>query len=362
MPYLHPFVDDSMEPIGGDGSARRYFRVQEPDGGTAVLMEMTGVTPGHDPAEYVRIGNYLRSVGVRTPEVYESDVNAGVLLVEDFGDLSFKRSLEEGENPETLYALAVDVLRHMRARALVSGIKLPEYRKSHVHEARRLVIDWYVPALLRKKNIDRLAEEYLKVWADIESGLPPCPQGLLHIDFHVENLMLLPKGKGIDRCGILDFQGAMAGPLPYDLANLLEDARADVDPALRAAMIDRYCEGMDGEERQIFEDWYRVLATQFHCRVLGQFIRLAVRDGKPKYLEHLPRVAAYLKQDMDHPVMRPLKEWFAAQRVDFSVPADLDADSVKQYIREDVSSPEKKNNVDHRQPPGPHKAVADHCR
>src|SRR5690606_39152237 len=126
--------------------------------------------------------------------------------------------------------------------------------------------------------------------------------------------------------GILDFQGAMAGPMPYDLANLLEDARVDVPGDLRAAMLARYCADMSVQEEQDFRVWYRVLATQFHCRVAGQFIRLSVRDGKERYRAYIPRVAGYIRAGLRDPVLKPLKDWFDGQGIDFSGTAIGDAD------------------------------------
>ena len=288
-----------FSPVGADCAFRRYLRLKRGDE-TVILMEAVpdgeGIaTPGHALRDYIRIGNYLRGLGLRTPEIFHADEKNGYLLLEDFGDVSFKAALASGIGTSELYGLAVDVLSHLRKHAKPGAIDLPDYYESHVHTGRRRVVDWYLPALRGEKNPDGLVEEYLGVWDGIENSLPACPRGFLHIDYHVENLMWLPEGEMKGRCGILDFQGAMEGPLPYDLANLLEDARIDVPPAIRETMLGRYCTDMPASDRENFRNWYRILATQFHCRIAGQFIRLALRDGKTRYLAHLPRVAGYLR-------------------------------------------------------------------
>jgi len=162
------------------------------------------------------------------------------------------------------------------------------------------------------------------------------PQGFLHIDYHFENLMWMPEGKDMNRCGMLDFQGAMNGPVPYDLANLLEDARVDVPSHLREAMLDRFCEDMTPAEEDTFRSWYRVLATQFHCRVIGQFIRLAVRDGKMRYLQHMPRVAGYINEALTDPVLAPLKQWLDKHNVRFDKLPAVDAGKMQHVIRLDA--------------------------
>ena len=336
----HGWAGARISPVGEDCAFRRYLRLTR-GGQTAILMEAVPdghaiATPGHNILDFVRIGAYLRSLGLHPPEIYEADEKSGYLLLEDFGDTSFKAAMAGGADRAELYALATDALSHLRTHTRAGDIDLPDYYASHVHTGRRRIVDWYMPALHGAKNPDGLVEEYLAVWDGIEKSLPPCPRGFLHIDYHVENLMWLPQAAGLNRCGILDFQGAMTGPLPYDLANLLEDARIDVPPEMRSAMLARYCAGMNPGEKENFENWYRVLATQFHCRVAGQFIRLAVKDGKTRYLAHLPRVAGYLREGLEHPVLSPLKSWFFTQKTGFSAVPEINPQTAARYIRNDA--------------------------
>lgn len=331
----------ALSDVGEDSAFRRYVRLKNDQGRTAVLMEAVPdgsayVTPGHNMKDFIRISTYLHGLGLTTPEIYETDLEEGYLLLEDFGSTSFKMALDNGVAQEVLYALATDILKFLRTNAKAGDIQLPEYYASHVHTGRRRLVDWFIPAQKNVQNADGLAEEYLAVWDAIEKSLPPVPQGFLHIDYHFENLMWMPEREGLSRCGILDFQGAMTGPLPYDLANLLEDARVDVPMELRDAMLDRFCEGMTDSEEKTFRSWYRVLATQFHCRVLGQFIRLAVRDGKPRYLQHMPRVAGYIAAGIKDPVLAPLQDWLKRQGVSFDTMPEIDAPRLKSIIRLDA--------------------------
>ena len=330
----HNLGNTALTPIGSDMASRRYFRLQRDNGQTVLLMESVPdgsplATPGHKLSDFIRLSAYLRSIGISTPEVFESDEQDGYLLLEDFGDVSFKAALEQGmASREDLYESATDILIWLRQNAKADTIALPDYYKSHVHTGRRRLIDWYVPAARGQSNPDGLVEDYLAVWDKIERSLPPVPEGFLHIDFHFENLMY-PKG-------VLDFQGAMKGPVPYDLANLLEDARMDVPADLRDRMMTRYCQGMSADEKKNFQDWYRVLATQFHCRVMGQFIRLAVDGGKPRYMDMIPRVAGYVREGLKDPVLKPLADWFTAQKIDFAKVDGFDADVIRPHIRPDA--------------------------
>ena len=290
------------EPLKHDASTRRYTRVAK-NGHTAILMQDTPNSP--DVERFVEIAEWLRSIGLSSPEIYELDATAGLMLLEDFGDTSFKTA----PNQETLYPIAADVLRHIARQDC--PLTLPNYYDSAVHKNHRRVIDWYGPLERGQKNADGMVGEYLKIWQEIEASLPPCPQGFVHIDYHTENLMFLPKRQGLKQCGILDFQGGMIGPLPYDWTNLLEDARTDVSPSIQGELLK--------DKDEAFRVHYRVLATQFHCRVIGQFIRFAILDNNPAYLKHIPRLQNYLREALKDPVLKPLNDFFAAYNIFFNI-------------------------------------------
>lgn len=285
-----------VENVAEDGSARRYDRVEK-DGRTAILMNVYGDTPGHRLSDFVRIGVWLREIGLSAPEIYEQGENT--LLLEDFGKTSFK--------DEPHYDLAAQVLEHLATQDC--PLELPQYFDSHVHAARDLIMRWYVPALRGGDVDEALVAEYLAVWDKIQGGLPPPDTGFLHIDFHAENLMWLPEKAGLERCGILDFQGAMNGPLAYDWVNLLEDMRSDVPDDVRAALL--------ADKSEEFLAWYRVLGTQFHCRLIGQCVRWAVRDGKPQYMQYMPRLFGYMRAALEQPMLAPLKQFFDQRGVVF---------------------------------------------
>jgi aminoglycoside/choline kinase family phosphotransferase len=320
----HPHGWNPVGAVGEDGSPRRYTRVEK-NGRTAIIMECPAGIPGHNLTDFLKIGGWLRGIGLQSPEIYEADEKAGYAIIEDFGDLTFKKAIGQGVPARDLYMLAADVLEVLNKNKC--PLDLPDYYESHVHKGHRRAIDWYVPAVLDRKNPDGLVEEYLAAWEKIEKNVKPAPQTFLHVDFHVQNLMLLP-GAGTDRCGILDFQGAMMGPIPYDWGNLLEDARIHVPADLRTEILKRRDED--------FLARYRVLTTQFHCRVLGQFIRLAVRDNKPGYLEFIPIVAEYMREALKNPLLAPLKAFFDDIEVDFSAVNHLNVARVKGHIRPDA--------------------------
>lgn len=290
------------------------------------IPDHTGAfTPGHKVSDFIRLSLALRKAGINAPEILAMDEHEGFLLLEDFGDLSVYQALEHGEDPDVLYAAATDVLIQLKDNIPANTLTLPSYYDGHVHKGRQRIVDWYIPATRSAQNSDGLVESYLAAWDAVEKQLPPCPMGFVHGDYHAQNLMRLD-----NELGVLDFQGAMWGPLPYDLANLLEDIRRDVPADIRAAMIKRY----DGDEA--FASWYRVMATQFHCRILGQTLRLAIAGGRPDFLKFIPRVQTYIRDALQDPILKPLALWMREEKVDLAAEGCFEPARVRPFIRSDA--------------------------
>jgi len=142
--------------------------------------------------------------------------------------------------------------------------------------------------------------------------------GFVHRDFFPANLMRLPDRTGPRRTGLLDFQDAAIGHPAYDLVSLVEDARRDVAPEIRSAAIARYLDARPEVDRDAFAAAMAVCAAQRHLRVAALWVRLALRDGKPRYLVHGPRCWRLLAAALEHPATRPLRDF-----LDAHVPARL---------------------------------------
>ena len=279
-------------------------------------------------SDYIRIGDWLREIGLRTPEIYEADESANIAIIEDFGSISMKQALEQGADAYELYKNAVDILSHIQSQT-DCPLKLESFTDSPMRRARQRLVDWYVPALRKEKNPDGLRESYLATWDELEAGLDKPDKGFMHVDFHAENLMVLEGESGIRSLGIIDFQEALHGPLAYDLVNILEDMRVGVAEDIRAPLLQNKDEN--------FLNWYRVLGTEiFHMRLMGQCVRWAIADNKPHYMKFLPRLENYIKRALQDPVLAPIKRWCDQEGLDFDSLKDFNPGEVKKFIAEDA--------------------------
>lgn len=289
------------EPLPGDASFRRYVRLRR--GGETVML-MDAPPPEEDVRPFTAVAARLRRLGLSAPEVHRADEVRGLLLLEDFGDDTFTRLLDEGESEEELYLLATDALAALQDQAGAAD-GFPSFGANRFVAGAELFLDWYLPAAGRQET-DR--EGFV---AAMRQALAPAlagPETLMLRDFHVDNLVRLDGREGAAACGLLDFQDAAGGPPAYDLASLIEDARRDVDESVRRAVLARYRAAFP-ESRDLERD-IAVLGAQRHIRVLGTFMRLARRDGKPGYMRHLPRLRRMLERNLAHPALGPLAAWF----------------------------------------------------
>ncbi|CAN5132744.1 phosphotransferase [soil metagenome] len=301
-------------PLAGDASFRRYFRVVE-EGRRAVLMDAP--PPHEDPRPFIAVDEWLCGHGFAAPVILGRDLDAGLLLIEDFGDDRVREHVEDDPAAEfAIYARAIDLLAALHR---LPAADLPSYDRAVYQREAALVTEWYCPA------IGIVVDEagYAAAW---DAVLPlaerdaATPVTVLR-DYHAENIMLLDDQTRSFGLGLLDFQDALAGHPAYDLVSFLQDARRDVDPALEAAMLDRY--KAQASVSADFDAAYAVLGAQRNAKIIGIFTRLWKRDGKPRYLGFLPRMWGLLERDLAHPALAPVKAWF-----DANIPADKRHDAL----------------------------------
>lgn len=301
-----------VAPLPGDASFRRYFRLTRGAGESAMLMHAP--PPHEDPAPFLHVAHWLNANGMRGPAILAEDAAAGWVLTEDFGDDRMRDWLDlNPADEEAAYAAAIDALAALHR--LPPG-PFPAYDLAVYKREAALLTEWYCPA----QGLDVDAVGYAAAWEIVFKPLldrqKPCVTVLR--DYHAENIMLLGRNPGAPQ-GLIDFQDALVGHPAYDLVSLLQDARRDVPEVLEATMLERYCTAAGVEGEDFLADYAR-LGAQRNAKIVGIFTRLHRRDGKPKYLDMVPRVWAAMERDLAHPALAPVAHWF-----DANIPAHLRA-------------------------------------
>ena len=313
---LQSFLDEAgwgsaeVEPLAGDASFRRYFRLRD---GERTAMLMDAPPPEEDPRPFLHVARWLRSQGMRAPEIYAEKAAAGWVLTEDFGDARMKEWIDANPALETgAYAAAIDALHQLHR---CPPGPFPAYDMAVYQREAGLFVEWFCPAA--RLEID--AASFHAAWEEVlQPVLAEQQPGVTVLrDYHAENIMMLdPDEEGQGEQGLIDFQDALVGHPAYDLVSLLQDARRDVSPELEAKMLGLYVAHMEPEWE--VDASYAVLGAQRNAKIVGIFARLWKRDGKPRYLPMIPRVWEAMERDLQHPALAPVAVWF-----DANVPADI---------------------------------------
>jgi N-acetylmuramate 1-kinase len=299
-----------VEPLPGDASFRRYFRIRDADGKTAMLMDAP--PPHEDPRPFLHVAKYLVGQGFRAPEIYGEDLSRGMILIEDFGDARMREHVDANpEDERAIYIQAVETLAELE-RAPVADLS-PYDEAAYLRET-GLLAEWYMPTMALPVD----SAEYDALWRRALSPLfdRQWQQVTVLRDYHAENIMLLSDGAQ----GLIDFQDALAGHPAYDLVSILQDARRDVSPELEGEMLDHYLSRANAGAD--FDLHYALLGAQRNAKIIGIFTRLWKRDGKERYLGFLPRMWGLLERDLAHPGLVELRDWF-----DRNIPHEIRAQS-----------------------------------
>lgn len=290
--------DAGREPLAGDASARRYLRLRRPGNcARAVLMDAPPAA-GIATEAFVRIARHLSAIGLSTPAILHAEPARGLLLLEDLGDALFTREVAHDPGREAqMYLAAADLLIDLQAAPLPEGVRVLD--AVELARMTSLTWDWYPGADAAHRPA------ILAGLAALLDDISPRQPVLALRDFHAGNLIWLPRRRGVQRVGLLDFQDAFAGHPAYDLVSLLRDARRDVALPL-AERVTRHFIARSGMQAEDFTRAASVLAVQRNLRILGVFCRLARQDGKPAYVDLIPRVWQHLQRDLEHAALAGL--------------------------------------------------------
>ena len=286
------------------------------DAGFRSYWRSTGVEPSRivmdsppdkeDVRPWLAIRTLLESGGVRVPRVLAEDIESGLLLLEDLGAQTYLQVIDAG-NADALFDDAVTQL--LKLQAITPPAGLPQYDEALLARELRLFDEWFIARHLGI-TLDCGAMEALDlVYRRLVDAALAQPRVLVHRDFMPRNLMPV-----VDGPAVLDFQDAVAGPIAYDALSLFKDAFLSWPEARVDAWLDRYHaraldSGLPVPPLARFRrdaDW---IGVQRHLKVIGIFARLWHRDGKPKYLQDVPRFFAYLDAVLPkYPELAPLQE------------------------------------------------------
>jgi aminoglycoside/choline kinase family phosphotransferase len=337
LPFLAELL--ALAPLTGDASNRRYFRLELAGGPprSLVLMQLaepeafkqseeavSGTAVPVTELPYINVLNHLAKADVAVPTLYYYDQAAGLLYLEDFGDLLLVQACQDATGSEIrrLYREAIDTLVQIQshATALANPACLAFHRTFDVP-----LLMWEFSHFLEygvgaRHGKPMAPEDERPVRAEfqkIAELLAAQQRVFTHRDYHSRNLMVREARTNAQRLGVLDFQDALLGPASYDLASLLRDAYIELPEPVLDEMLEYYLElmaqhGVAFAGRPAFRRLFDLTSIQRNLKAAGRFVYIDRVKKNPKFLADIPRTLGYVRRNLaKYPELATLRKHLA---------------------------------------------------
>jgi N-acetylmuramate 1-kinase len=303
------------EPVSSDASFRRYFRVWRDDQGhqPTPLIVMDAPPEHEDCTAFLAIARHWHRHGIHVPEILQTDLEQGFLLLEDFGDNLMLGQLDDS-SADRLYHGALTELVQIQQLAAPDDYPLPPYDAALLDREMALFPDWLLEQYLGL-SLDNTERALLDTaFAFLRESALAQPEVTVHRDYHSRNLLV---ADNTDRPGVIDFQDAVAGPVTYDVVSLLKDCYIHWPEEAICRWLEFFRQrsaeaDLHRADSETFRQWFELMGMQRHLKAAGIFARLAIRDGKEGYLADIPRTVNYLIiASRRQPALRHFHEWLS---------------------------------------------------
>ncbi len=299
----------NLKSIKGDASFRKFFRKNYNNKNSIVVFAKK--EKFKNLLVYDAINKIFNKNKILAPNLYEENYKKGYIEIQDFGDETiFKILLKKKSNKFKYFKKIVKILiqiQSIKNRDIKDFKKkkyiIPKYDKLILLKEARLFCDWYIKKKLQKKNRDKFNKKFKRITEKLISNLKLNNNVFVHRDFHVSNLMLVN-----NRIGVIDGQDALIGNKAYDLASLVDDVRLRTPAILKNKIYKFYINKQNNLNKAKFKNDFDILSVLRNLKIIGIFTRLAVRDGKKRYLKLIPRAWELINIRIDNQIFSELKK------------------------------------------------------
>ena len=301
-----------IQPIIGDASFRKFYRLKLKKDSKIIVF--ASKEKYNNLVAYSAINKFLINNKVLAPKLYKHDLGKGILVIEDFGDTSFKKILTNKRNKFSIYKKLVDLLikiQKIKPKSKLQSIInkphiLKKYSTKVLHKESDLFFDWYLTLFLSRKKSKNIKGKVKKTLSKLYSRLNFPNSCFVHRDYHAENLMKIRT-----KVGIIDTQDALIGNPAYDLVSLVDDVRIKTSSKLKEKIYNYYLKRTKKIHRikkEKFLEDFNILSVQRSLKIIGIFSRLFRRDKKSQYAKFIPYTWKLLERRMRSEIFLELKK------------------------------------------------------
>ena len=322
--WLTPWLNSpttQLAKVAGGASFRSYYRISAEQSATGTSLILMDAPPNKESSHtFISLAKAWHTLGVRVPQVIAYDLNLGVALLEDLGDLQLMQSVQpkEAAKADAIYRQALKQLAGIQllCKEAASDHLLPNYSAELLSQELNLFDEWFIQDLL-KLSSEAIPANWQAFKQQLITSALEQPQVVVHRDYHSRNLMVLDaNSSGVSQLGIIDFQDAVYGPCTYDAVSLIRDCYLAWPEVTQQAWLayfhQLYCQQAEAVSLTEFKRWFDWMGMQRHIKVAGIFSRLWLRDGKAGYLQDIPLTLQHLLQvAQNYPELADLHTWLA---------------------------------------------------
>lgn len=291
-------LPEAIEPLAGAGSNRKYYRLK----GTLQLIGVYGISEAENRA-FLYMARHFEAKGLPVPHVYAQTDDAMAYLQEDLGDTSLFQAIGHGRTTGTFSNEEKSLLKQtirLLPRIQFEGAEDMDFSVCYPQaEFNRRSILWdlnyFKYCFLKATGIDfqeNLLEDDFENMTQVL--LADTFSTFMYRDFQSRNVMIR-EGKPY----FIDFQGGRKGPVYYDVASFLWQAKARFPQHLREELIHDYLDALHAY-CPMPESYFREQLRQFvlfrTLQVLGAYGFRGYFEQKPHFLQSIPYAIENLDQ------------------------------------------------------------------
>ena len=289
---------ESITPLTGSASNRRYFRLSSASG---TCIGAVGTDRLENEA-FIAISRHFRSKGISVPEVFAVSEDGMSYIQEDLGaDVLFDRLQKARKSGEGL-----DEVEDLLCRTMAELPKI-QFEGGHGLDFsicypqpsfdRRMVmfdLNYFKYCFLKATGLEfnevKLQDDFERFADDL---LEDDMDTFMYRDFNARNVMICD----VRPC-FIDFQGGRRGPIYYDVASFVWQARAAYPDCLKERMVKSYLEGLSEYmtiSRELFDRRLRLFILFRLLQVLGAYGFRGWTEHKANFVTSIPAAIDSLK-------------------------------------------------------------------
>ena len=301
-----------LKKISGDASFREFYRLQK--GKKTSIIIQANKEKFKNLIIYIVVNKILAKYKIYAPKLISNHYEHNIIEITDLGQKSFYNSIIKKRNKFNDYKDLIKIIIKIQNIKLKRNYRLGKFKINfqnysikNLHKESDLFFDWYLKYCLKsskqKKIKDIVKNELTKIYKKLYFQ----NNTFVHRDFHASNIMV-----NKNKLGLIDSQDAIIGNPLYDVASLIDDVRIKLPSNLQEKLLNfyHYKSKFKKEEYKNLKNDFEILSVQRNLKILGIFVRLFKRDGKPNYLKYLPYTWSLIERRLKNPVFKNLNLLF----------------------------------------------------